>query len=78
MLFFYLKENITFLLYNLNVINFGLMKSTVLISSIEKDGWYLVRTIGSHPHFKHPSKKRCCYYSASKKRYSKRHCKFNF
>lgn len=33
------------------------MKSTVLISLIKKDGWYLVRTKGSHHHFKHPFKK---------------------
>lgn len=24
---------------------------------IEKDGWYIVRTKGSHHHFKHPEKK---------------------
>jgi predicted RNA binding protein YcfA (HicA-like mRNA interferase family) len=33
------------------------MKSDSLIKSIEKDGWFLVRTKGSHHHFKHPVKK---------------------
>lgn len=33
------------------------MKSSSLIKMIEKDGWYIVRTKGSHYHFKHPKKK---------------------
>lgn len=33
------------------------MKSSSLIKMIEKDGWYIVRTKGSHHHFKHPEKK---------------------
>ncbi|RYD72975.1 MAG: addiction module toxin, HicA family [Verrucomicrobiaceae bacterium] len=32
------------------------MQSRELISVIEADGWYLVRTRGSHHHFKHPHK----------------------
>lgn len=32
------------------------MKSSSLIKMIEKDGWYIVRTKGSHHHFKHPEK----------------------
>ncbi|PHR95322.1 MAG: addiction module toxin, HicA family [Leeuwenhoekiella sp.] len=32
------------------------MKSSALIKMIEKDGWYIVRTKGSHHHFKHPKK----------------------
>ncbi|MBO0365566.1 type II toxin-antitoxin system HicA family toxin [Pseudomonas putida] len=32
------------------------MQSRELISVIEADGWYLVRTRGSHHHFKHPQK----------------------
>ncbi|MXX80615.1 MAG: addiction module toxin, HicA family [Chloroflexi bacterium] len=27
------------------------------IRVVEKDGWYLVRTRGSHRHFKHPRKR---------------------
>ncbi len=33
------------------------MKSSLLIKMIEADGWELVRTKGSHHHFKHPTKK---------------------
>ncbi|PCE63404.1 type II toxin-antitoxin system HicA family toxin [Sediminicola luteus] len=33
------------------------MKSSSLIKLIEADGWKLVRTKGSHHHFKHPVKK---------------------
>lgn len=33
------------------------MKSSSLIKMIQKDGWQLVRTKGSHHHFKHPDKK---------------------
>ncbi|WP_037316665.1 type II toxin-antitoxin system HicA family toxin [Salegentibacter sp. Hel_I_6] len=33
------------------------MNSVSLIRTIKKDGWYLVRTKGSHHHFKHPKKK---------------------
>ena len=32
------------------------MKSRDLIKMIEKDGWYLVATRGSHHQFKHPIK----------------------
>ncbi|PIE50768.1 MAG: addiction module toxin, HicA family [Flavobacteriales bacterium] len=32
------------------------MNSRKLIKLIEKDGWYLVRTKGSHHHFKHDVK----------------------
>ncbi|WP_335966678.1 type II toxin-antitoxin system HicA family toxin [Galbibacter sp. PAP.153] len=33
------------------------MKSSSLIKMVEDDGWYLVRTKGSHHHFKHQIKK---------------------
>lgn len=33
------------------------MKSGSLIKLIEKDGWELVRTKGSHHHYKHQNKK---------------------
>ncbi|ORL64434.1 type II toxin-antitoxin system HicA family toxin [Pseudomonas putida] len=33
------------------------MNSRELISLIEADGWYLVRSRGSHHHFKHSCKK---------------------
>lgn len=33
------------------------MNSRELISPIEADGWYLVRSRGSHRHFKHSCKK---------------------
>ncbi|MEK9566995.1 MAG: type II toxin-antitoxin system HicA family toxin [Flavobacteriaceae bacterium] len=33
------------------------MKSGTLIKRIQKEGWQLVRTKGSHHHFKHPSRK---------------------
>lgn len=33
------------------------MKSSSLIKLIKEDGWELVRTKGSHHHFKHPNKK---------------------
>ncbi|MCU1732219.1 MULTISPECIES: type II toxin-antitoxin system HicA family toxin [unclassified Pseudomonas] len=32
------------------------MNSRELIAKIESDGWFLVRTRGSHHHFKHPEK----------------------
>ena len=32
------------------------MDSRTAIRMIELDGWYLVRTKGSHHHFKHPTK----------------------
>ncbi|RQX83643.1 type II toxin-antitoxin system HicA family toxin [Burkholderia anthina] len=32
------------------------MSSTELIRMLEEDGWFLVRTKGSHHHFKHPTK----------------------
>ncbi|MFC0346081.1 type II toxin-antitoxin system HicA family toxin [Epilithonimonas hispanica] len=33
------------------------MNSKYLINLLEADGWYLVRTKGSHNHFKHNVKK---------------------
>jgi predicted RNA binding protein YcfA (HicA-like mRNA interferase family) len=33
------------------------LKSARLINVIKQDGWNLVRTKGSHHHFKHPTKK---------------------
>jgi len=33
------------------------MNSSALKKMLEKDGWYLVRTKGSHHHFKHSEKK---------------------
>lgn len=33
------------------------MKSSSLIKLIQEDGWKLVRTKGSHHHFKHHTKK---------------------
>jgi len=33
------------------------LKSARLIKVIKQDGWKLVRTKGSHHHFKHPTKK---------------------
>lgn len=33
------------------------MNSSSLIKLVEADGWYWVRTTGSHHHFKHPTKK---------------------
>lgn len=33
------------------------MKIKKVIKLVEKDGWYLVRTTGSHRHYKHPIKK---------------------
>lgn len=33
------------------------MKVRELIKRIENDGWYHVKTRGSHRHFKHPTKK---------------------
>ncbi len=33
------------------------MKVRDIIEMIEDDGWYLVRTRGSHRQFKHPTKK---------------------
>ncbi|MBE2914227.1 type II toxin-antitoxin system HicA family toxin [Anoxybacillus flavithermus] len=32
------------------------MSSKELIKMIQQDGWYIVRTTGSHHQFKHPSK----------------------
>ncbi|ARQ76711.1 addiction module toxin, HicA family [Pseudomonas fragi] len=32
------------------------MHSRQLITALEADGWYLVRSKGSHHHFKHPTK----------------------
>jgi predicted RNA binding protein YcfA (HicA-like mRNA interferase family) len=33
------------------------MKVRAVIKMIEKDGWHLVRTRGSHRQYKHPTKK---------------------
>lgn len=33
------------------------MNSKAVIRMLEEDGWYLVRTKGSHHHFKHQIKK---------------------
>ncbi|MDZ7843054.1 MAG: type II toxin-antitoxin system HicA family toxin [Gammaproteobacteria bacterium] len=33
------------------------MKVRELIITLEQDGWYLVRTRGSHRQFKHPAKR---------------------
>lgn len=33
------------------------MDSRELIKQLEADGWFLVRTRGSHHHYKHPNKK---------------------
>ncbi len=33
------------------------MKSSALIKMVQRDGWHIVRTKGSHHHFKHPKKK---------------------
>jgi predicted RNA binding protein YcfA (HicA-like mRNA interferase family) len=33
------------------------MKVKELIKLLEKDGWYLINTEGSHRQFKHPAKK---------------------
>lgn len=27
------------------------------IKAVEADGWYLVRQVGSHPHYHHPTKR---------------------
>lgn len=32
------------------------MKVRDVITMVEKDGWYLVRTTGSHRHYRHPVK----------------------
>lgn len=32
------------------------MNSRDLVQELQADGWYLVRTTGSHHHFKHPKK----------------------
>jgi len=32
------------------------MKSRDVIKKLEADGWFLVRTAGSHHHFRHPEK----------------------
>ncbi|UXS22601.1 type II toxin-antitoxin system HicA family toxin [Staphylococcus delphini] len=31
--------------------------SKEVIKKIEQDGWYLVRVVGSHHHYKHPMRK---------------------
>ena len=30
--------------------------SREIIAALEADGWYLIKTTGSHHHFKHPTK----------------------
>jgi len=32
------------------------MRSREVIRTIEADGWYLIRTTGSHHHFRHPER----------------------
>jgi predicted RNA binding protein YcfA (HicA-like mRNA interferase family) len=32
------------------------MKSDELIKTIETDGWFLRRVVGSHHHYRHPTK----------------------
>ena len=32
------------------------MKSSEIIKILESDGWYWVNTVGSHHHFKYPTK----------------------
>jgi predicted RNA binding protein YcfA (HicA-like mRNA interferase family) len=44
------------MLYNIIVIHLN-MNSKELIKTIVQDGWQLVRTKGSHHHFKHTEKK---------------------
>lgn len=34
----------------------GSMSSREIIEIIERDGWYLVATVGSHHQFRHPAK----------------------
>lgn len=34
----------------------GSMSSREIIEIIERDGWYLVATVGSHRQFRHPTK----------------------
>lgn len=38
------------------------MKVRQIIRIIEQDGWYIVRSKGSHRQFKHPDKKGLGYY----------------
>lgn len=33
------------------------MSSREIIKRLKKEGWYKVATVGSHQHFKHPTKK---------------------
>ena len=33
------------------------IKVSAILNKLEEDGWYLVRTRGSHRQFKHPTKK---------------------
>ncbi|MGG4390469.1 type II toxin-antitoxin system HicA family toxin [Priestia megaterium] len=33
------------------------MSSRDIIKSLQKDGWFLVKVVGSHHHYKHPTKK---------------------
>ena len=46
------------------------MKSSSLIKLIEKEGWELIRTKGSHHHFKHQQHKGIVTVPHPKKRYS--------
>ena len=32
------------------------MSSRDIIKSLKKDGWFLVKVVGSHHHYKHPTK----------------------
>jgi len=32
------------------------MMSSEIIKILENDGWYWIKTVGSHHHFKHPTK----------------------
>ncbi|MFD1206126.1 MULTISPECIES: type II toxin-antitoxin system HicA family toxin [Sporosarcina] len=33
------------------------MSSREIIKILKEDGWYIIRVVGSHHHFKHPTKK---------------------
>jgi predicted RNA binding protein YcfA (HicA-like mRNA interferase family) len=46
------------------------MNSREIIKILEKEGWQLVATKGSHNQYKHPTKKRTRYSSASKQGFS--------
>jgi predicted RNA binding protein YcfA (HicA-like mRNA interferase family) len=40
-----------------SVPSFPVMKVREVVRMLEEDGWYLVRTRGSHHQYKHPTKK---------------------